>query len=186
MKRPSYPTPNSSNNDPSPQRREAFQKAYIKHYKGLVAVIHGMTGDWEQSQDIAQDTWTHAYKNFKTEQFDHMGLLVSKARQILVDKHRYNKTRSFLGFTDNVEKYPIVYRSRDFIGTADEETRKSRMLEEFQQAFLDDTDKELFWLRFQYGYTIKELSQQFGIPISTLHDRLDRIREICQQILSNS
>ena len=185
MKLPHYPKPKTPLTAPSPQRKEAFTKAYKSKFTLLVSIIHGMTGDWEKSQDIAQETWTAAYKCFSTEQFEHIGLLRAKARQIIVDKYRYNKTREFLSFTDNLETQPIVYRPRNFIGTAEEAALKQKMLEEFQEAFTDEIDKECFWLRFQYGFTIKELAERFDIKQSTMHDRLTRIRESCRQIFSN-
>jgi RNA polymerase sigma factor (sigma-70 family) len=180
MQRPLYPQPKLITHDSS--REEAFLKAYKANYSTLLSIIYYMTGDHALAQDINQETWASAYVNFEIRQFTHIGLLKNRTKQIMIDKYRYNKTRSFITYSDDLDSLPLKYSTKGDDGIECEDAFKSRIRENFKDAFKDEIDFECFWLRFRYGYTLTELSKKLGIAKSTLHDRITRLESDCRRI----
>jgi len=134
-------------------------------------------------QDLVEKTWLVVYQRFKTEQFFKEGLLKRKAWQVFMDHCRATNTRAFVEFTDDPDKYSPVYQWKNKEGTESEEAFEARFWERFLPLEFDPTDRQMFMLRERFGYTNEEVAAKVGLPVSTVFDRIEKLRRAAKEQL---
>jgi DNA-directed RNA polymerase specialized sigma24 family protein len=179
-----YPKDASDDFQPSEARKAALVEAMRLHGAQIYGFLLAKTGDTELAKDLAQDTWLKVYRYFEIRQFAEKGLIFNKARQVFLDHQRAAKVRRIMGYYADMSQVPVAAPSRAGEGQPSEAYSWDEFWSNFQGVDFDPLDQKCFWLIYRYDYTIKEVSERVGMPISTLHDRVARLMETCREILS--
>ena len=165
------------------KRQEAFIAAVTSLDEFVRGYLFSMTGHDDVAKDLAQKTWLAAYRSFKTEDFTNLGLLKRKAWQTLVSYRRAEKTRSFVQFSDKVEELAPVYIPRETEGSETEADFEARFWERFLPVEFDLLDRQMFMWKERYGYTGEEIAEKVGLPVSTVFDRIGKLKKAAKERL---
>jgi DNA-directed RNA polymerase specialized sigma24 family protein len=129
------------------------------------------------AKDLAQKTWLAVYESFKTEDFTKEALLKRKAWQTFVSYMRAVKTRDFVSFTGDPEELAPVYIRKEQEGAETEAVFETRFWERFLPIEFDPLDRKMFMLKERYGYTGAEIAAKVGLPVSTVHHRIEALKQ---------
>lgn len=139
------------------------------HHTHLTDYLRGLTRNYHDAQDIAQELWRHVLLHFPEEKISQFGIIRHKAYQLFVDHHRRRRNRQNVPF-DAVTEPATPAHARETIGTEEEEALRLRFWSEFPGIDLSDRQKECLWRYARYGYTIHEIAADLSIPKSTVAD----------------
>jgi RNA polymerase sigma factor (sigma-70 family) len=166
-------------------KQEALRKAMGQHGDHVFAFIYSMVGgDEELVRDLAQDTWLKVYQYFALEQFGEIGLLLRKARQVVVDYQRRQRMRHLVEYRDSMEEMSLPSAPREQEGLPSEEFVWNEFWGLFEGSEFDPMDMKCVWMIHRYGYTVQETAERVKLPSSTVHDRVSRLLGKCREILS--
>jgi RNA polymerase sigma factor (sigma-70 family) len=179
-----YPKDASDDFQPSEERKVALVEAMRKFGGRIYGYLLTKTGDAELAKDLAQDTWLKVYRYFEIRQFTEKGLLFNKALQVFIDHQRAAKVRRVLGYHADMSEIPAKVVSHSDEGTPSEAFSWEEFWSNFAGVDFDPLDQKCFWLIYRYDYTIKEVSERVGMPVSTIHDRIARLMETCRETLA--
>lgn len=156
--------------DPTFEHRlELVSQAIDLHHTHLTDYLHGLTRNYHDAQDIAQELWRHVLLHFPEEKVSQFGILRRKAYQIFVDHYRRQRNRQSVPL-DTLTEPATPAHAHETIGTEEEEALRLRFWSEFPGIDLTDRQKECLWRYARYGYTIHEIAADLSIPKSTVAD----------------
>ena len=159
------------------KRQQAFIDAVVARDETVRGFLFFLTRHDDVAQDLAQKTWLVVYRCFKTEDFANEALLKRKAWQTFVSYMRAVKTRDFVSFTGEPEELAPVYIPRELEGAETEAAFEARFWERFLPLVFDPTDRQMFMLKERYGYTGAEIATKVGLPVSTVHHRIEALKQ---------
>ena len=156
----------------------------MQKYGGKIyGFLCSKTGDAELAKDLAQDTWLKVYRYFKIGQFNDVALIYNKALQVFLDYRKAAKVRRILGYCPDPAKMPTATIPRAGEGQPSETFAWDEFWSNFKGAEFDPVDQQCFWLLHRYDFTMKEVSERLGMPISTIQYKVERLMEKCRRIL---
>lgn len=123
---------------------------------------------------LFDDLFIYALERFQTEKINNFGALRFKLYQLFVDRYRAEKSNPVKA----VEELPE--RSGNSTREAFSQEEEKELMSSFfteHAPDISDQDKHLLWQWARLGLTYEELSQETGIPVSTVGDRITRARE---------
>jgi RNA polymerase sigma-70 factor (ECF subfamily) len=159
-----------------------FEEIVKKYDKRLFNTIYWMIGDYEEAQDITQETFLLIYKALP--KFRGESDVFTWIYRIAVNQckrfRRKQKTRKFFSLDEKrmevestwsgdlgIEKNPVK---------GAEWREMSRILRE-KVSSLPEYYKEAMILRYFYGYSYEEIGKTLKIPLGTVRSRLARGRK---------
>lgn len=162
--------------------RKAFGQLIRRHQKRLFRFIHGLTGSFDQTEDIVQEAFIKAYgaiKTFRTE-YDFYPWLSTIARNLAYNQlTRGEKTESLdrkteAGFDQaSPQLGPLE-------GLLDSESQK-RFYEALKS--LPDKYRTVFVLRHFEDMDYSQIASYLKIPPGTVDSRLYRARQMLLEAL---
>lgn len=168
---------------PDTQRQQAFIDAVVAKDETVRGFLFFLTRHDDVAKDLAQKTWLAVYRRFKTENFTDEALLKRKAWQTFVSYMRAVKTRDFVSFTGDPEELAPVYIPKEQEGTQTEAAFEARFWERFLPLEFDPLDQQMFMLKERYGYTGAEIAAKVGLPVSTVHHRIEALKQAAKEQL---
>lgn len=131
---------------------------YPKYFTDLVRFVRSMSGNAEQAEDVAQETFMRAMKASE----DLSSLPAHKvrawlyicAKRVFIDQYRREKRRPDETMPDFFEQDLSAVVVDDFL------------------AALDANDRHIFTLRHFAGLTSDEIGARIGMPPATVRTRL--------------
>jgi len=172
-------------------------EALIHEYSKLVFhVIYGLTGHWEESEDLTQDTFLRAFRGIEAAravsgpQFQAKAWLLKIAVNTVRMTHRRQRTLRFIAFADLPQKAESI----------DHATERSPAYEEIQDA--DDMETTIaerdvvarclrqlpaalrtpLLLSIVAGFSSGEIARTLELKEATVRQRLSRGRKIFQRL----
>lgn len=152
-----------------------WDEIYTTHYPELLRYCAAACKDMALAEDLAQETFLKALQNADT--FEDLGPSQRRAwlyrtmKHLIVDRYR----RSTL------EEQTAQAWQEDAVSTEPGYgTTENQML----LTALSDQDRTLFHLRYEEGYSAKELAEMYGVPPGTIRARLSRSRAVLKRMLS--
>jgi DNA-directed RNA polymerase specialized sigma24 family protein len=184
MKRILYPRSENPIRESDTIREQALKDAMLARGEHVYGYLCKLThGDSHLAEDLFEETWTSAYKSFKTEQFTHIALLKRRAKQVFINHKRKADVRSIVEFRADMDDIPVEYVPKEE-GTAGADAAiREKFWSMFAPLDFDPVDKECFWLLHRYGFTIEEVSLRVKMPVSTIHDRVSKLKRACVERL---
>lgn len=159
-------------------RERAFDDAFARHGEAVVRYLRKHCDDFALVQDLAQQLWCYVWTKFSVDSFRNFGLLKRKAYGLLIDELRKRNVRSF---AEPMASHPEVHTlvaERTFTAT-DEALLEERFWEEFPDVDLTADQKRAFVLYKLHEYTLAEVAQMMGKPLSTVADWMEIVRREC-------
>jgi DNA-directed RNA polymerase specialized sigma24 family protein len=161
-------------------RAQTIERAVNIYGLMLLRYIQGFTHDRPLSEDILQTLWIKVFESFPIEQIMELGMLKRKARQLVVDECRsatlHNKTVITVAVLPEIDGN---YVFRECATPEDEKRLKNRFWDLFRGLSLTDEQKDAFWLKERYGYTIIDISNHLHVPLSTVGEWIQKVKHDC-------
>lgn len=170
-------------------KTEAFNEIVLRYKDKLVNFLYRYTGNRDESEDLAQDTFVkvyrskHLYKEIAKLSTWIYTIAINTAKTDARRKSRY-KTLSISDYDSENEK--------DFDLTSDDfnpEDNANASIENFyiQQAInsLDDSFKQVIIMRDIEDLDYEEIAQITGLPLGTVKSRINRGREKLKVLLKD-
>jgi RNA polymerase sigma factor (sigma-70 family) len=177
-----YPKDTPDNFQPSDERKAALAEAMRKFGGRIYGFLLAKTGDARIAEDLAQDTWLKVYRNFTLAKFKNEGLLYRRALQTFLDYRRKEKVRRVMGYLPDVSQVSVA-SPRAEEGQPSEAFAWDEFWSNFAGVDFDPIDQQCFWLIYRYDYLIKEVAERFGMPVSTVADKVSRLMKKCRELL---
>jgi RNA polymerase sigma factor (sigma-70 family) len=165
-------------------RKAAVERAARNYGTLLFNYIKYFIKDYHLAQDLLQTLWLCVFEDFRIKQIRQVAMLRYKAQQLIIDRIRHKIPQIEI----RVSSMPETACNRSqFLEPATPEAER-QLWKAFWDAFkgvqLTDNEKNAFWLKERYGYTITELSEHFKLPRSTVCDWVQRVKRECASYLS--
>ena len=144
-----------------------WEELYEAYYRELVAFGIHMSGSRELSEDLAQETFVRAMV--------HSSVMEDLTRS----KQRAWLFRTFKNLYYDRWRHSVL--ENEYIQSLEPESMEEHGIEEVENALLlqsiSPEDRQVFTLRYEEGYTAREISELLGIPPGTVRSRLSRCRQ---------
>lgn len=150
-----------------------WEELYEAYFKELTAYGIHISGSKELSEDLTQEVFLRAMMNAPVLE----DLTPSKQRAWL---YRTFKNLFF-------DRYRRAVLENEYVQNLQPENMVEHGLEEIENAMLlqsiSPEDRQLFQLRYQEGYTAKEISEMMGLPPGTIRSKLSRCRQKLKELI---
>lgn len=151
-----------------------FQNNVKNNEAYLMAVACKLSGNYDDAQDLVQDTWVRIIENYpdydNRNRFRNWATVIMK--NIFINKFRSLKRRGVSVDIDNARLYASVSMDEDFTG--------QYVLKAI--AKMPHEMSSVFYLYLQ-GYTYEEISHRVAIPLGTVKSRIFCTKKRLQAIL---
>lgn len=159
-----------------------FDQIVEKYQRDIINFHYRLVGNRFEAEDLAQETFIKAYKNFKRlkEPEKVKSWLFSIARNTTMDFFRKNKNKDILmenEMLQNLGKEPSVGYDTHLINS-----EISRELEKCINMLVAQ-DKAIIKLLYYDGFSYKEICEFLKINENTLKSRLHRARKVLFEII---
>ncbi len=144
-----------------------WEDLYESHYQELIAFGIHMSGSKELSEDLTQETFVRA--------MIHSSIMENLANS----KQRAWLYRTFKNLFYDRYRHSVL--ENEYVQNLVLENTAEQGMEEVENALLlqsiSPEDRQVFSLRYEEGYTAREISEMLGIPPGTVRSRLSRCRQ---------
>lgn len=184
---------------------QAVEELIRKYDRLVFHTIYGMTGDWEESQDMTQDTFQQAFKSIDAaraasgEQFHEKAWLLRIAVNTVRMQHRRRGIFRFIPFSRLSERASVEQRTADeeLLGErpaplqpagfgANASSDPAELVAERDAvrrtlARLPDTLRECLILSINGAFSTREIAAMLDLQEAAVRQRLTRARKQFQQ-----
>lgn len=172
----------------------AFNRLVLKHQSKVFNIIYGVLGNYDDTNEVAQDTFVNVYRGLK--KFRKESSFSTWLYRIAVNlaRNRYKKVKRIANVTYSIDE-PIkteegeIERSIPDPATAAGELEKKELRSKIQEcvARLPIKYKEIVVMRDMEGMDYKEIEEITGLNMGTIKSRLHRgrwqLKELLQEVL---
>lgn len=143
---------------------DAYGRFILKYFVSL-------TKDHHLAEDLSQDFWIFVFVNFPVDKFQHAGFLKRKAFHLFVDRMRHlaSQKHSYVSRGIELDEIASPPISQAPANAEQEKDYRERFWANFPLIEATEKQKDCYWLKEHYGYTIVEISQHLKLPVSTVH-----------------
>jgi RNA polymerase sigma-70 factor, ECF subfamily len=158
----------------------------VKQYRREMVNFHfRFTGNRQDAEDLAQETFIKAYKKINTlkEQGKERSWLYAIARNTAIDFFRKNKNRA-IALEDTILENMAVATTVDFQeGIIGNEAAKE--LQKYVNKLINE-DRAIVKLLYYEGFSYREIAELLKINENTLKSRLHRARKVLLEMIRTS
>ena len=158
----------------SKEDKDSFEKLYKEYVKLMYKVAFDILNNQEDAEDAVSEAFMRISKNF---QIVHKFICPKTANQfviiirnISIDMYRKNKQLS-----EN------IYFDDEISDSYFDEFEQNNLKHSIER--LNDTDKDILYFHYIYGYELNEISKLLGISKTAVYKRLQRAKQNLKQIL---
>lgn len=151
------------------RRAQLLTEAAREFTPSLLHYVHGMTGQWQDAENIVQELWRYVLIYFPEHNIKCKGVLFDKARRLVIDHYRSSQRKPVMR-AEELDDHHMAKMSREAFSSAEEERLKESFFAEYPGIKLSDKQKLVLWLHARYGFTYQEISQMAGLSVSTIGD----------------
>jgi RNA polymerase sigma factor (sigma-70 family) len=184
MKDVSLPLIHPKSEDSIDQRRQAVSESVDAYGLHLLNYAMLFINDRHLAEDAVQTLWLDAFKRFTVPQINDIGLLKHRLIQIIINELRRFHNR----FEIPLESLECEFPADDWLPEPVDDEDDTRLWERFWSYFdsleLIEEEKQGFWLKARYGYSIKEIAKRLDVPYATVGGRLKKVRDKCMEYLN--
>lgn len=150
-----------------------WEELYKAHQQQLISFGIHISGSKELSEDLAQETFVRAMMN------------ASILEELTPSKQRTWLYRTFKNLF--YDRYRHAILENEYAQSLTPENIIEHGLEKVENTMLLQSisleERQLFQLRYEEGYTAKEISEMLGVPPGTVRSRLSRCRQKLRAIM---
>ena len=163
-------------------RREAFSELVMRHQKMVYSVARSMLGDANAAEDMAQETFLHAYRALNG--YRAQGKFQAWLRMIttrLCLNHRRDNHREVAWDDLNGHPAEMSEGPESRLGEWERRGEVRRAIEALPADYRD-----VIVLRYMEDLTYDEIARHLGVPTSTIETRLHRAKKQLRQSLKET
>ncbi|MFI3267371.1 MAG: sigma-70 family RNA polymerase sigma factor [Rikenellaceae bacterium] len=152
-----------------------FAILFNRHYDRVKEFLVKLSGNEFDSNDLLQDTFLKAYLNLNkyNKEYTFIQWLYTIARNTFIDHARRKAVKETLLLFDSALLVDLVGDNPEEIMVALERQKNI----ESKIKSLDKNSRVIIELRYFNGLSYEEISEQLGVPIGTVKNRLFRAKE---------
>lgn len=154
-------------------KEDAFREIYNRYSGTLHAYVLKIIGNYEEAEDIFQDTFIRFYQNMSFDNKSNViGFLITIARNLCLNYKRDKKN------TIQIDEYEyLAYDTQDY------ESKELLQLIDHSLELLEDDYKEAFVLREYTGMNYDEIAEVMGITNVNARSKVFRAKNKIKAIL---
>ena len=160
------------NNNENAKRRD-FEKLVRENQNGLLAFLLSLTGNLQDSEDLAQECITVLWRKFdEFESGSNFGAW-ARATALFLFRNQTRKAynRTMILETNILEQLAMAHEQIDLEGP----TRRHFLSECLSE--LEERDRDLILSRYETGVTAQTLANRVGCTVKSIYNTLARIRQ---------
>ncbi len=164
--------------------RDAFEKIVV-HYQGMISgVLYSGTGDFHQSEDLAQETFCAAWRKLgELRKPEALGAwLRSIARNLMIStiRRRTDRDGDGRGGTEEIAPEPVSESPdpENLLLLAEESRFLWRAVGQIKEPY-----RETLILYYRNGRSVREIAEMMGVREATVKQRLSRARKSLKSTL---
>ena len=170
------------------QKYSEFDSEVIPHINSLKNYALKMTNDFDDSEDLLQDTLLKAFRFFNNfEKGSNAKAWLFKIMQnSFINNYRKKSKQPFEVDYDDVQNFYEEIKSEDIITQHYQQDAFNNVLDDEiikAVSFLPDDFRTIVFLCDVEGYSYKEVSDFVDCPVGTVRSRLHRTRKILYTLL---
>jgi RNA polymerase sigma-70 factor (ECF subfamily) len=163
-------------------RREAFSELVLRHQRMVYSVARSMLGDPHMAEDIAQETFLHAYQALSS--YRAQGRFQAWLRTIVTRlclNYRRDTRREVAW--DALSDHPSVMTDgpESRVGEWERQGTVRRAIETLPRDYRD-----VIVLRYMEDLSYDEIARHVGVPVSTIETRLHRAKKQLRELLKET
>jgi RNA polymerase sigma-70 factor (ECF subfamily) len=161
---------------------QEFGSALTSHSKPLMGFAMKLTKDYDQANDLLQETFFKAYKNRdKFQEGTNLSgwLFTIMKNAFITNYQRIARQKTFVDTTDNL--YHINNTHTMVRNGAVTEITMKEINEEIDK--LEDKIKVPFYMHYR-GFKYQEIAERLSIPMGTVKNRIHVARQQLQDVLA--
>jgi RNA polymerase sigma-70 factor (ECF subfamily) len=155
----------------------AFASALDAYERPIYGYLRRMLGDAEEAQDLTQEVFLRLWRNGFPKRASVRTWLFQLARNLFVDRLRRRRPNPF--GLDGVELEDPAPRPLERLEIREERERARNALENLPQPYRD-----VAVLRFQEGFTLKDIARISHLRRNTVAVRLVRARQLLRKAMT--
>lgn len=160
--------------------REAYRELVIRYQQLIFAVIFRITGNYQDAEDIAQETFIKAYRALDSYRGEAMfsTWLVKLATNKALDYRRKQQRLSIDVLEDNIERLSVDHESftERVILRKEDLAQLRQKLESLPEVY-----RRTLYLCYFDELSCQEIAEREGVPVKTIASRLYRGKKILRE-----
>lgn len=167
------------------EKLQKIEELVNQYQREMVSFHFRFTGNRQDAEDLAQETFVKAYKKIGTlkEQGKEKSWLYAIARNTAVDFFRKNKNKA-IALEDTILENVAVATAADF-QEGMIEVEVARELQKYVDKLVNE-DRAIVKLLYYEGFSYKEIAELLRINENTLKSRLHRARKVLLEMIRTS
>lgn len=159
---------------------QAIGETATKYGKLLTKIALGVLRNWEDSEEVVNDTYTKAWDTMPPEWPDSLKAYLSRiARNLSIDRYRHDHAQKRSGVL--VELSDMMADHRDLEGEF--QAKELGKALELWLSKLPQKQRVLFVKRYFFLEEVSELAKQWGVSSRAMTSTLYRLRQKCKTYL---
>ena len=164
------------------ERNTEFVRLLKRHDRRVTAYVHSLVPDWNDAEDILQDTWVRLWEQFaEYQRGEDFGAWACTVARYLVLAYRKKTSREKLLFTSEVID---AIASEIAVHHDKAERRLQAMADCVQQ--LSDSARDLLRFCYAKGAKIKDVAVRLGRSVNSTYLVLSRLRRDLHQCIETA
>lgn len=164
--------------------RDAFGKLVELHQDAVMTAAHYMTGNPEDAEDVAQETFIRAYRSLGTfaggSSFKTWLLVIAtnSSRSLAASRRAKKRDSRVLRIESAEDRERIDLPDRPERSSPEDQALRSELKEALEEAIatLDEESRSLIILRDLLGGSYEEIAAALELPLGTVKSRIHRAR----------
>lgn len=160
---------------------ELFKKAYDRYYQSIYKFcLSRLPNDRHSVEDVVQETFLVLYNKYLDgEDIEYtQAFLFKTANNFILKQMRQNQKKQEQISVDDIIHIPAQNEDIDERLTFEEYSRQI-------SAALNDTDAEIFKLRYESDLEIAQIAEVTGLSLKATYARIERMRDKIRRILGD-
>ena len=166
------------------RNEDALRQTQMKYGSLLLGISASLTETRSDAEECVNDAYLAAWNAIPPAKPEKLGAFLSKiVRRLSVSRYRSSHAEKRGGYTIEEELTDVIPTTG---GSPVERELENGMLKEALDGFLADLserNRAVFVLRYFYGRSVSEISEQTGIGESSVKVTLMRLRERLRKLL---
>lgn len=123
----------------------------------------------QDAEDIFQELWLHVINNFDDNQINSTGLSFFKCNQLIINYYKKNN-KNIIRNCENINFLIEEIESNNDNIYLNQEERKNKFFTQYVNCEITEMEKEILWAKGALNFKLREISEKYQIPQSTIHD----------------
>lgn len=137
---------------------DAFTKLYSETYKGVFSFIYSYISNYQQSEDLLQDTFIKVRRNIQSYKGGNgSAWILEIVKNLCIDYIRKEKRHPEEELEENSK-----------VGSVEDSHTTKLVIHDYINKYLEEDERQIVILHIVNGYKNREIAKLLGLPLGTV------------------